>query len=76
MPVSKEQFNKELDQRWMDRLRLKEGQTLTATALSSLILEKMGELQSLYPYDNEKELKEKKQVLLKGIALYLSSGEV
>ncbi len=69
--LSKEEYNRALDVRWLARLGLREEQRLSASEFCRLARELMGDIYEIYPDVPREGTAMRHQRLLRGIALYI-----
>lgn len=69
--TSKYVYNKQLDEKWMNRLGMKQGDELTARAFCELLKEKAGDFRDLYPYSTPEQKDSRQKNLQVGIEKYL-----
>ena len=72
--LSKEAYNRALDERWLARLGLRAGERLTAAEFCRLARERLGDIYTLYPDAPREGTALRRERLLRGAALYL--GEI
>ncbi|MFC2075830.1 DUF1284 domain-containing protein [candidate division KSB1 bacterium] len=73
--ISKERWNRTIDNRWLDRLGLKLGQIISAREFCRLADERMGDLLTIYPEVEVDRTTERGVNLKKGIAVFLEAGD-
>jgi hypothetical protein len=72
--VSKEAYNRALDERWLGRLGLAPGTRIIAAEYARLARERMGDIYTLYPEMPREGTTMRRKRLLRGIALYLKEN--
>jgi len=75
-PVSKDEYNRRLDERWFARLGLCEGERLTARELCRLARDRMGDMRTLYLERDETDTVARQENVRKGIAKFLDQERV
>lgn len=70
-PSSKREYNLLLDERWCERLSLKQGDRLTARELCRRIQEGMGDISDIYRENPSERVAGKAKNLTDGIAVFL-----
>lgn len=73
-PTSKREYNLLLDERWSNRLGLKQDDTLTARQLCELIRDRAGDINDIYREMPQKSNDERLAKLEKGIADFLGAS--
>ncbi|PIU91905.1 MAG: hypothetical protein COZ06_07110 [Armatimonadetes bacterium CG_4_10_14_3_um_filter_66_18] len=71
-PVSKDEYNRRLDERWCERLGLGEGHRMTARAFCLLASAKMGDLRTIYLERGEAETQARQEEVLRGVEVFLA----
>ena len=72
-PRSKGHWNRRIDERWFERLGLKEGDRMAASAFCRAALDRMGDITDIYREEPAERTAAREAKLRKGLALYLRS---
>lgn len=73
-PSSKQAYNLLLDERWAERLALKQGDRLTVRRFCERIKEDAGDLVDIYREMPADRTADRQAKLMRGVALYLAKG--
>jgi hypothetical protein len=73
VPSSKIEYNLTIDERWCDRLGLKQGDLLSARELAQQIRERMGDITDIYREISAERTAERTQKLVKGLQFFVVS---
>lgn len=71
-PTSKREYNLLIDERWCERLGLKQGDRLTARDFSRRVKERMGDISDIYRENPAQRVADKAQKLREGITTFLA----
>ena len=69
--VSKDEWNRTIDGRWLERLGLAEGDRVTARELCRLAGDNMGDIFTIYREADRKKTGDRERALKRGITLFL-----
>lgn len=73
VPSSKREYNLMLDERWCERIGVKQGDSLSARDLAQRIRERMGDITDIYREIPVERIAERKQKLVKGLRFFVAS---
>ncbi|MGF1822734.1 hypothetical protein [Vibrio splendidus] len=75
-PSSKREYNSLIDERWLNHLDLKEGDTITARDFCLLLLDRASDITPIYIENPKEKIEQKQTRLCKGIETFLANRYV